>query len=147
MSAGNVYQANGFKDRADYLNSLCQEYPRAAVMALADVLGPNEDVDALITELEDNADEFMEELMRAPSFYVAEVREGAVFIVDRDDDQTRPSVTNAAEDVVQSIIAEHGAERRIFYRDTMQRWDELMHDGHKFTGFKCGTVGFVPPSI
>jgi len=85
--------------------------------------------------------------MRLPSFYVAEVRDGAVFIVDRDDDQTRPSVTNAAEEVVQSIIAEHGAERRIFYRDTMQRWDELMHDGHKFTGFKCGTVGFVPPSV
>jgi hypothetical protein len=51
-----VYEENGFKDRAAYLASLKEEYPAAVVTALADVLGPNEDFDGLVTALED-ADE------------------------------------------------------------------------------------------
>lgn len=42
--------------RRAYLESLCDEYPRSAVFALASVLGPSEDFDGLLTALEDAAD-------------------------------------------------------------------------------------------
>ncbi len=54
----NDYTANGFKDRRDYLESLCEEYDRDTVYMLADLLGSSEDFDGLITGLEDYADEF-----------------------------------------------------------------------------------------
>jgi hypothetical protein len=54
----NAYQANGYRDRKDYLESLCEEYPRTIVYALAGVLGASEDFDGLVTSLEDYAEEF-----------------------------------------------------------------------------------------
>ena len=48
-----VYQDNGFATRCAYLESLCEEYPSEAVYVLADLLGPSEDFDGLITGLED----------------------------------------------------------------------------------------------
>ena len=53
MNAPTVYQQNGFANRREYLESLCDEYPRDAVFTLARFLGPNEDFDGLITMLED----------------------------------------------------------------------------------------------
>ena len=50
----NAYQEMGFKNRRDYLESLCEEYDRETVFLLASILGPNEDFDGLITSLEDN---------------------------------------------------------------------------------------------
>lgn len=52
------YKAQGFDSRRDYLNSLCDEYPRDVVMALASMLGPNEDFDGLVTALEDYAEQY-----------------------------------------------------------------------------------------
>jgi len=52
----NSYQSHGFASRSDYLESLCQEYPREFVLMAADALGPNEDFDGLVTMLEDAAD-------------------------------------------------------------------------------------------
>jgi len=54
----NEYQLNGFKDRREYLESLCEEYDRLIVYSLASVLGPNEDFDGLITSLEDYSEEY-----------------------------------------------------------------------------------------
>jgi hypothetical protein len=48
-----IYQENGFANRKEYLNELCEEYPRDAVYALASLLGPDEDFDGLVTSLED----------------------------------------------------------------------------------------------
>lgn len=56
----NDYQAQGFANRRAYLESLCEEYPRSIVFALASVLPPSEDFDGLLTALEDTADEFYE---------------------------------------------------------------------------------------
>ena len=56
MPMENVYQRNGYSSRREYLNSLAEEYGKEAVFAIADVLGPNEDFDGLVTELEDYAD-------------------------------------------------------------------------------------------
>lgn len=47
------YTAHGFANRREYLESLCEDYPREVVYALAGILGPNEDFDGLVTELED----------------------------------------------------------------------------------------------
>jgi len=54
----NHYTENGFKDRREYLLSLCEEYDRTIVFALADMLGASEDFDGLITALEDYAEEY-----------------------------------------------------------------------------------------
>jgi len=58
MNEHNAYTANGYENRRDYLESLCQEYDRSAVYAMADLLGESEDFDGLITSLEDYADEY-----------------------------------------------------------------------------------------
>ena len=51
----NPYTDNGYKDRNDYLNCLADEMgiDPAMVHAGADMLGPNEDFDGLVTTLED----------------------------------------------------------------------------------------------
>jgi hypothetical protein len=58
-------------------------------------------------------------------------------IVVRDLDDGGPSVTNAAEYVVERLSATFGglAGKRIVYRDSDGRWDELVHDGRRFVGF------------
>lgn len=42
-------------DRTEYLNSVAEDYsvPKRVVFQLADVLGPNEDHDGLISAIED----------------------------------------------------------------------------------------------
>ena len=49
----NEYQLNGYANRKEYLEELCEEYPRDIVYALSDILGSSEDFDGLITSLED----------------------------------------------------------------------------------------------
>lgn len=53
----NVYKDNGYKSRKDYLKCLAQDYGVEfdTVEYLADMLGPNEDFDGLVTSLEDFA--------------------------------------------------------------------------------------------
>jgi hypothetical protein len=49
----NEYQLNGYANRREYLESLCEEYSRDIVYMLADLLGASEDFDGLVTSLED----------------------------------------------------------------------------------------------
>jgi hypothetical protein len=49
----SIYKENGFESRRDYLESLCEEYDRDTVYALASILGSSEDFDGLVTSLED----------------------------------------------------------------------------------------------
>ena len=55
MTHRDVYRENGYDDRDDYLRSLADDYgvPLDAVLALADILGPDEDFDGLVSNLED----------------------------------------------------------------------------------------------
>lgn len=50
-----VYIDKGYKSRSHYLKSLSEEHdvPLNDVVALADLLGPSEDFDGLIVQLED----------------------------------------------------------------------------------------------
>ena len=54
----NIYQEKGYKDRNDYLQSLAEEYNLdfQIVSAMANVLGPDEDFDGLISTLETAAE-------------------------------------------------------------------------------------------
>ena len=58
MTDRNVYQENGYDSREDYLQSLADDLgiPIDAVLSLAEVLGPDEDFDGLVSSLEDAAD-------------------------------------------------------------------------------------------
>ena len=55
MMSMDVYLENGYDNRDDYLRSLSEDYgvPLDAVLALAEVLGPDEDFDGLVSNLED----------------------------------------------------------------------------------------------
>lgn len=60
-------------------------------------------------------------------------------IVVRDESQefNTMTVTNAAERVVFELASSMGIRgRRIIYRDTRGIWDELLHDGCRFTGYR-----------
>ena len=54
----NEYQINGYANRKEYLENLCEEYDRTIVYTLAHMLGPNEDFDGLVTSLEDYCEEY-----------------------------------------------------------------------------------------
>lgn len=47
-----IYKENGYSNRQEYLKDLAEEYG-CHVYVLADLLGPEEDFDGLITSLED----------------------------------------------------------------------------------------------
>ena len=58
--SNDVYVLNGYRDRKDYLQSMAEEYGVSdeKVALLADILGPDEDFDGLVSSLEDLSDEF-----------------------------------------------------------------------------------------
>lgn len=51
----DIYRENGYENRSDYLRALAFEYGISlhTVKAFACMLGPDEDFDGLVTELED----------------------------------------------------------------------------------------------
>ena len=53
----DIYIENGYDTRAEYLDSLAEEYGMDidVVLNLAEILGPNEDFDGLVTTLQDHA--------------------------------------------------------------------------------------------
>lgn len=68
---------------------------------------------------------------------------GAVLLVDRCLPGTM-TITNAAEVVIAELAAAGLlAGRRVFYQDTLGRWDELVHDGEAFLRFN--SIGTLTP--
>lgn len=54
----NVYREHGYSDREDYLSRIAEDYGvdlEQVVRPLADLLGPGEDFDGLVSALEDEA--------------------------------------------------------------------------------------------
>mgnify|MGYP000274111752 CR=1 FL=1 len=53
-----IYQDKGYKNRLEYLESLAEEYgvDISTVFALANVLGPEEDFDGLVSSLQDESE-------------------------------------------------------------------------------------------
>lgn len=54
----NIYQQNGYANRKDYLKCLAEDYgvDINTVLALANMLGPNEDFDGLVSAVEEASD-------------------------------------------------------------------------------------------
>lgn len=52
-----------------------------------------------------------------------------------------PSVTNSAEAVIHDLCSKLGGlgSRRVFYRDSVGRFDEIRHTKGRFTGFAACT--------
>lgn len=54
----SVYRDNGYEDREDYLSCMAEDYGldlEEVVRPLAELLGPNEDFDGLVSALEEEA--------------------------------------------------------------------------------------------
>lgn len=53
----SVYEENGYESRKEYLQDLAEEHgvELDVVLMLADLLGPSEDFDGLVSEVEDYA--------------------------------------------------------------------------------------------
>ena len=51
----NIYTQNGYENRDDYLQCVAEDYgiDEAIVRMMADLLGPNEDFDGLISAIAD----------------------------------------------------------------------------------------------
>ncbi len=64
MSNENRYTNNGFKDREDYLKSLCDEFPSDWVEMCSDMLGEEEDFDGLVSHLEDFEDMYQDMFLK-----------------------------------------------------------------------------------
>ena len=65
------------------------------------------------------------------NFTIAKVLPTAVFLIDTGKGK---SITNDAEHVVRVINDEH-AGKRVFYKDTLGSWDELVHNNGTFLRF------------
>lgn len=54
----NIYQQQGYESRTEYLQSVAEDFgcSLGTVLQIAQVLGPSEDFDGLITNLEDYLD-------------------------------------------------------------------------------------------
>lgn len=54
----NIYKENGYKNRAEYLACMSEDYgiDLETVKSLAQILGPEEDFDGLVTTLQDASD-------------------------------------------------------------------------------------------
>lgn len=74
-------------------------------------------------------------------YKVLEVSEHRIVILDLDGEDS-PTVTNDAHGVVDRLLRDYGyiPGRRIFYRDTLSRFDELHVADGKFQGFKACTL-------
>jgi hypothetical protein len=69
--------------------------------------------------------------MSRSAYYVDSWNKEFVFIVDMN---MGMSVTNDAENVVEEVVREYG-NKRVVYRDSTGRWDELVHEDGKFSRF------------
>lgn len=76
--------------------------------------------------------------------YSTEIRDEFVLVIDHDQGK---SVTNDAENVIADLYRAGllATGRRVLYRDTDGRWDELRYDGVRFTGF--GAIGGTSPEV
>ena len=72
--------------------------------------------------------------MRTADFDIAHVTEDIVYLVDLN--QGGVSIANDAQEVVAEMMQRFHSPRRIVYRDTLNEWGELVHDGERFTGFQ-----------
>jgi hypothetical protein len=74
------------------------------------------------------------------SYDILKNEDDRILIGDQCERHNCPSITNAAEDVIDDLFCRglitNG--KRVFYIDTMNKIDELRHQDGKFTSFSAG---------
>jgi len=64
-----------------------------------------------------------------------------IFIIDTGH-TNKKTVTNDAENVIATLAKNNAlGDRRVFYRDSENRIDELLHTAGQFTGYRPGHAG------
>ena len=129
----SVYTDNGYRNRADYLQSLADDYNVSItdVKALASLLGPEEDFDALVSEVEDLADEFDtndEEPLTGLDWYLNEYN--YVVISDGDFIVGFDKFEDAYEEVLQ-LLTRFNSNATLY--DTFKNTK---------TAYKCGKIDY-----
>jgi len=82
--------------------------------------------------------------MRCAEFTIEKETPEYVFIIDTGPWDEHPTVTNDAENVVETLARDHTlGSRRLFYMDSEQQIDELKHNGGQYTGFSFGHSGIT----
>jgi hypothetical protein len=71
------------------------------------------------------------------SVFAKDEKQKIIFIQDHSNTLGTKSVTNDAENVVRELQQDY-AGYRIMYLDTMDNWDELVHEHGRFKSFKPG---------
>ena len=74
-------------------------------------------------------------MMIRSTFHFVEMTPEKIVIADDANRNGTMSVTNDAENVVESFLEMYGPEMKFFYYDTENELTELCHDGKVFTGF------------
>lgn len=74
--------------------------------------------------------------MRMASYTIKAVNDMMVIVID-DDEDGLPSLTNSADAVIKDLDSKVGGlgSRRVYYRDSVGRFDELCHSSGTFTAF------------
>ena len=74
--------------------------------------------------------------MNIAKYTIQAINDLLVVITD-DLDEDSPSVTNSAGAVIQDLNSKVGGlgSRRVYYRDSIKRYDELRHENGCFVGF------------
>lgn len=74
--------------------------------------------------------------MRMANYTIKVVNDLMVIVFD-DDEVDLPTITNSAEAVIKDLNTRVGGlgSRRVFYRDSVGRFDELCHSNGDFKGF------------
>lgn len=74
--------------------------------------------------------------MRMAKYSIKVANDMMVIVID-DDEEGCPSLTNSADAVIQDLNSKVGGlgSRRVYYRDSVGRFDELCHSSGVFTGF------------
>lgn len=73
----------------------------------------------------------------AAAQYTIQIKNDLMVIITDDDMDDRPSITNSASEVIADLDIKCGGlgVRRVYYRDTIGRYDELRHSKGTFSGF------------
>lgn len=74
--------------------------------------------------------------MNIAKYTIQAINDLHVVITD-DLDERSPSVTNSAGAVIEDLNSKVGGlgSRRVYYRDTIKRYDEICHENGRFVGF------------
>lgn len=73
--------------------------------------------------------------------YTIALETDLMLVIVDEHDPILPSITHSAADVISHLNETLGGlgSRRVYYRDSVNRFDEILHENGRFTGFAPAT--------